>query len=419
MKLFIPWGKGTIGIDIPYENVAGVVRPKEVEIEDERSTMIRAIENPIDSQDFMNFLSDAKDVLFIVNDGTRATPTARILEIIYDKIKDKNITFLIACGTHRAPTEEEYGFIFGGLLGKFRERIHAHDARCEKDMVFLGKLTNGTEIYVNRMITKAHKIVIIGHVEPHYFAGFTGGRKAILPGIASYKTIEMNHCHATSEAAQPMVLKGNPVAEGMEEAARLLSHKSIFSIQTVLTTDRKLYAAFVGDLFTSFDMAVQTAGKLYSAPLKEKGNIVLSANPYPKDINLYQSQHALENAKLAVERQGIIILVSKCWDGIGNPCFLELLDKVESLEEITTILKQGYKLGYHKAARIMRMKDYAELWAVTDLEDEVIQSAKMIPYHDIQKAVNDAMERIESKGKEPRVVVMPGGGTTVPYLQER
>ena len=269
MKLDIPYGKDSVSIDIPDENIAEVIRPNEVEVEDESSIIKNAINNPMNSKGFEEFLSDAKDVLFIVNDGTRDTPTAEVLHVVYDKIKDKNLKFLIATGTHRAPTEEEYRLIFGHLLGQLRERIHVHDAKKEKDMVYLGKTSRGTMILLNRLCIEADKIVAINSVKPHYFSGFTGGRKSFVPGIASYKTIEMNHSHAVSEASQSMALKGNPVAEDMDEAVGFLKSEKIFSIQTVLTGDHRLYAAFAGDLFESFDRAIKMAEKLFFVPLKE------------------------------------------------------------------------------------------------------------------------------------------------------
>ncbi|MEE9117200.1 MAG: lactate racemase domain-containing protein, partial [Calditrichia bacterium] len=161
MRLDIPYGKGSISISIPDENLAGVIRPNEVKIGNERDTIIKAIQNPINSKNFEEFLSDAKDVLFIVNDGTRPTPTSKILDIIHDKFQEKDIKFIIATGVHRAPTEDELEFIFGKHLEYLRDKIHIHDAKKDEDMVFIGKSKNGTEMWVNKLGVEAHKIVII------------------------------------------------------------------------------------------------------------------------------------------------------------------------------------------------------------------------------------------------------------------
>jgi nickel-dependent lactate racemase len=414
MEVEIPYGKEHIRVEIPDEFVADIITSEGVECGFEEDIIQDALSHPINSPTLEGFLEGGKRVLLIVNDGTRATPTSRILDEIWERIEGCNPHFLVAAGTHRAPTEEELKVIFGSHLGDIRERIHIHDSQNSADMVHVGTTKLGTELFINKLAIESDRIVTINSVKPHYFAGFTGGRKSFLPGIAAYESVERNHSHAVSEKAQPMALAGNPVAEDMEDATNLLDRKKIFSIQTVSTPDHRLYFATAGELSGSFAQAVERARVVYSAPLKEKGNIVLTVAPYPMDINLYQSQHAIENAKLALEKPGIIILITKCWDGIGNPSFLELLDRVKIQDDVERILDEGYRLGYHKAARIMKMKRYAELFAVTDLADETVLRAKMRPYQDLQKAVNDAIEHVRSRGLKPRVVVMPAGGITVP-----
>jgi len=417
MQVDIPYGNEvvTIDLDCPCQ----VLEPNEVEIGDEGEVLSTALEHPMSSVPFPEFAARTKRLLIIVTDATRPTPTARILERLYPSLsRHRDLHFMVAAGTHRAPTPEEQRTIFGQFYTEFRDRIHVHDARNEEELVHVGATSRGTEVRFNKQVIEADGILTINNVKPHYFAGFTGGRKSFLPGVAAYSTIEMNHSHALSEAAQPMALEGNPVAEDMEEAARLLGNKPVFSIQTVVTPDHRLYAVFAGELFSSFRAATKAATTLDCAPLKRKGNIVLTANQYPMDINLYQAQHALENAKLALDPPGVTVLISKCWDGVGNDAFLKLLDRVETPADIERVLGKGYRLGYHKAARMMGMKRYTELWLVSDLEDEVARRGKMEPYHDIQKALDDAVALMKGKGREPSVVVMPNGGMTVPLVRD-
>jgi len=325
-----------------------------------------------------------------------------------------DLKFLIATGVHRAPSEEEYRFIFGDTYEVFRRRVYAHDARKDEDMVYLGKSKNGTEMYINKLVPEYKNILVIGSVEPHYFAGYTGGRKSFLPGVASFKTIEMNHKLALSDDARSLALDGNPVNEDMVDAMNVLKDLNIFSIQTILTGDHKLFAVTAGDLHKSFDAAINYSNQIFCVPLKQKGNIVISAAPYPMDIDLYQSQKALDNGKLALEDDGIIILISKCRTGIGEDGFLELLCKSDSPKKIFEILDVEYKLGYHKAAKMAQIGIRAEMWAVTDLDDDIIKKAMLKPYSDIQTAIDDAVRIIKSKGKKLKVVVMPYGSLTVP-----
>ncbi|UCF07333.1 MAG: nickel-dependent lactate racemase [Thermoplasmata archaeon] len=413
MKLEIPYGRDSVTIEISDKNLAGMVRPNVVDIGDEEETIKDAVNNPVNSKDFNEFLGDAEDVLFIVNDATRPTPTSKILGIIYGDIKDKNIRFIIATGVHRAPTDEEMEFIFGRYLNEFKERIHIHDARKEEDMVHIGTSKNGTEMFVNRMGVEAHKIVIISSVEPHYFGGYTGGRKSFLPGIASYKTIEQNHKYAMRKEAQPLVLEGNPVAEDMEDAIKTILDKEIFSIMTVLDRHQNIYAATAGHIHDSFHAAVAKANEVFAVEIEEKADIVVSVAPFPMDVDLYQSQKAIENAKMAVKEGGIIILVSKCREGIGEDAFYKLLSSSRDPHQVMDTIDKGYKLGYHKAARIVEASLVGELWAVTCLPDEVIEKAFMKPYKTVQEAVDAALTR---EGEEAKILVLMDGSVTVPML---
>jgi len=271
-------------------------------------------------------------------------------------------------------------------------------------------------MHINTSVPEIRNVLIIGSVEPHYFAGYTGGRKSFLPGVASYKTIEMNHKLALSDDARSLALDGNPVHEDMVDAMKVLENINIFSIQTVLTGDHELYAVTAGDLLKTFDAAIEAAKTIYCVPLRQRANIVISAAPYPMDIDLYQSQKALDNGKLALEDDGILIVVSKCRMGVGEATFLDLLTKAESCQGVLDILDDEYKLGYHKAAKMAQIGIRAQMWAVTDLDENIIKKAKLKPYFDIQTAVNDAIQVIKASGKQPRIVVMPSGSLTIPYL---
>jgi len=415
MQVDIPYGKEKIKVQIPEP--CDVLVPNKVSIKDQDKLIENALENPIGFDSYDEFAENADRLLVIVNDATRPTPTSKILRYLLPVLSSHpDVKFLVATGVHRAPTEEGYRFIFGDTYEAFRRRVYAHDARKDEDMTYLGKSKNGTEMYINKLVPEYRNILVIGSVEPHYFAGYTGGRKSFLPGVASYKTIEMNHKLALSDDACSLALDGNPVNEDMIDAMNVLKDLNVFSIQTILTGDHKLYAVTAGDLIKSFDAAIEYAHQVFCVPLKQKGNIVIAVAPYPMDIDLYQSQKALDNGKLALEDDGIIILVSKCRDGVGEGAFLELLGKADSPKKILDILGDEYKLGYHKAAKMAQIGIRAQMWAVTDLDDDTIKKSQLKPYSDIQSAVDDAVEVIKKKGKKPRTVVMPSGSLTVPLI---
>ena len=413
MKIKIPYGKEKEIVDIPQENVSAVVYPNEVEVGPPIDTLNTAIENPINSVSFSQFLSDARDVLFLVNDGTRPTPTSKVLELIYERIKDKNVKFLVATGIHRAATEDEYQLIFDEYYTEFKDRIFMHDAKADDEMLYVGESKNGTEMWINRMGMEAHKIITIGSVEPHYFAGYTGGRKSFLPGIAGYKTVEQNHKYALRPEAQALALEGNPVHEDMIDALDTIVDKEIFSIQTVLDRERRIFAATAGHINDSFLAAVEKANEVFCVELVEKADIVVSVAPYPMDVDLYQSQKALDNGKLALKENGILIMVSKCRTGVGPPTFFKLLSSCDSPQEVLDKIDREYKLGYHKAAKMAEIATWSEMWGVTDLDDRDMENIFIKPFHSIQQAINKA---IEKKGPDAKIILLMEGSITVPML---
>lgn len=412
MRIDIPYGRdGKIPLELP--DSAEVVYPNSVPKRDEGEVLRSALENPVDSPGFQEFVSGCKNTLVIVNDATRPTPTARVLSLIWEDLSKIPHRFIVATGVHRASTEEELKEIFGDLYPEVRDNVIMHDARREEDMVHIGTSKNGTEMYVNRAGVEADEIVIIGSVEPHYFAGYTGGRKAFLPGIASFKTIEQNHKYALRPESSALALDGNPVHDDMIDALKTISEKPIFSIMTVLDGDHRIYAATAGHIHGSFYAAIDRANDVYCVPVSRRAELVISVAPYPMDIDLYQSQKALDNGKLALADGGVLFLVSKCRDGIGECAFVDLLASCESPDETLRQLDDGYELGWHKAGKMAEIAVRGEMWACTDLEDSVLDSCFIGARSDLQAAVDEAMSRF---GPQAHVVVLMSGSMSVPKI---
>jgi nickel-dependent lactate racemase len=414
MILQVPYGKDSqLKAEIDEQRLAGVIEPNEVKIGDETETIRQALANPIGSKSLKEFLKDAKDVLFIVNDATRPTPTARVLDIIEQDFAGYPVSFIIATGIHRAPTEEEYVQIFSEkYYTKYKDRIFCHEGRKSEDMVLLGKSKNGTEMWVNRRGVDAHKIVIISSVEPHYFAGYTGGRKSFLPGIASYKTIEQNHKLALKPEACALKLKGNPVHEDMIDALSVVK-KEVFTINTVLDKKHRIYAAAAGDIYKSMEQAVAKADDVFVAKIPEKTDIVVSVVKFPSDIDLYQAQKGIDNAKYALKEGGILILIAKCRMGIGEESFVNLLSSASSPKDALDRIEQKFVLGYHKAAKMAEVGMWAQTWAVTDLEPKLLEKIFIRPFSSFQAALDAALAE---KGKNAKVLVLLDGSLTIPHV---
>ena len=414
MDIRVPYGKKEVAVTIEDARFAGSVYPNEVEIGDENDVLRGALDKPFGSASFDEFLSDADDLIVIVNDRTRPTPTAKVLELVHPRLERiPNVTFIIATGVHRPPTAEEYTEIFGDLYETYKDRVIAHDARKPDDMVYLGKSTNGTEMYVNRHVTEASKIMIIGSVEPHYFAGYTGGRKSFLPGVASYETIEQNHKYALLAAAQPLALDGNPVHEDMVDAIKCIADHDIFTIMTVLDREHRIYAATAGDIDEAFYAAIDKAHDVFSVTIDGKADVVVAVAPYPMDVDLYQSQKALDNGKLALKDGGVLVLVAECRSGVGEEAFVKLLSSADTPEAVMKKIDEGYKLGYHKAAKMAEIAMWADMWAVSELDPDVLRSIFIEPYPTLQEAIDEAVAR---KGEDAKVLFLMAASMTVPRV---
>lgn len=361
---------------------------------------------------FERFLSLPGNVLVIVNDGTRPTPTRFVMDAIGPALEKEDVSFLIATGSHRAPYESEYDFIFGSWYKVFKDRVFVHDCHAMDDMDYYGRTSRGTELYLNKLVKKASKVIVIGSVEPHYFAGYTGGRKAFLPGVAAYSSIEHNHKMALSPEAKTLALEGNPVHDDLMEAMTLVKCP-VYSIMTVLDRNHEIDTVTAGDITVSFNDAVKAADRIFTAPLKEKADIVVTVAPYPMDVDLYQSQKAIDNAKLALKDGGTMILVSACREGIGGEAFVRLLSSASTPDEVLKKIAEGFKLGYHKAAKMAEVFKWATVEAYSAIDDDKLRSIFITPVHDLQKAIDDAIAKY---GPQSKVVFMPDGSVTVPMV---
>jgi nickel-dependent lactate racemase len=410
MFLKLPYGEGgLLKAKVPDENLAGIVGPHEVHCAPDE--IERALSKPF-GRSLDSFLNDAEDVVFLVNDGTRPTPTSKVLDALASHMDLKKARYLIATGAHRGPTEGELKFIFGDHLDELRNRIVVHDARHSK-CVHLGVSKNGTDMDVNEVAVNADRLIIITSVEPHYFAGYTGGRKSFLPGVASFRTIEQNHRLAMRPEAQTLVLDGNPVHEDMMDALSVVK-KEIFSIQVVLDRHQRIYKAAAGDLHKAFRQAVDWADEVFSITIKQRYDAVITVAPYPMDVDLYQSQKAIDNAKWALKDGGTLILVAKCREGMGEETFAKQLSSSPDKKKVLKNLEKEYKLGYHKAAKVADIMCRADLWAVTALDPQRIRDMGLVPFGTLQEAV-DSLLREKPKAQ---ILVLLDGSVTVPKVRE-
>jgi nickel-dependent lactate racemase len=382
-----------------------------------------ALERP--SGGLREFLAEAESpLLVVVNDATRPTPSAEVLRVIRSDLdawlgrQGREASFVIATGTHRSALPEEVDTLFGADFARaHKQRIFSHDAKDESQLVTIGQTSRGIGIQVNRLLAEAKSVILINSVEPHYFAGYTGGRKSLFPGLAGYDTVWANHKLSMQDGSETLVLEGNPVHEDLEDAlAAGIEGKRVYGIQMVLDKEHHIGYAAAGSLEEAFRSAVAVAEKQFVLDIPRLYEVVVAVAPHPMDCNLYQTNKAIQSGSVAVKDGGILIFVSQCPFGLGeNQTLYDMLAAADSpAAAFHRANVEEYRLGVQQAARIASILQRADIWAVTSLPDEQVQAIFMHPYDDVQTAVNAALE---AQGPDAEVVFFTEASITVPRLR--
>jgi nickel-dependent lactate racemase len=407
MNITLQYGREPLVTDLPDD--AEVAAPARVPKRNEGEVIAAALAHPVNGPTFDEFLAAPGPLLVVVNDGARPTPTARILKHIGARLP-ADARLVVATGNHEPPTAAELEFIFGPFLPQVRDRLHIHRSRDEAAHVTFGVTPRGTDVRFDRVLAEAERVLIFGSLEPHYFAGYTGGRKAFLPGVAGRETILANHQHALHPGSAPGALAGNPVHEDMLDACALVTGKTILSLQIVLDDGGDIYAATAGDLTASFEAALAHARAVYEIPIAAPADIVVTVSPPPLDATLYQAHKAIENAKGGLKPGGLMILVAPCREGVGDDEFLQVMKHFRTPAELLAHKGMETHGGWHKAVKIAELAAESELWAVTDMDAGTLAAAFMKSYRDLPRALADA--RAARPGA--RILVMTNGSMSVP-----
>ena len=416
MKL--KYGKEEIRLPIEDKNIIKILNLEKQEVLLNPENRLRELlKNPIGCPSLREliFQKKASKILIIVNDITRPTPYKIILSPLLDElhqagIKKENIIFMIATGIHRDNSEEEIKNIFGeDLVNTYKFINHNADS---PDLDYRGKLKSGNELWVNSIVSETDFIITTGVIVPHYFAGFSGGRKSILPGICGRKTIEANHAQMVYHNARAGNLKGNPVHEEMQEAAEKVGVD--FNINVVTDENHKIIEMVAGELLTSWQYGVEVCKQIYICPIKKKAEVVIaSAGGYPKDINVYQAQKALNNAYQAIKPGGTIILTAECLEGYGEATFEKWIEEANTPDDIIKRLKNKFVLGGHKAYAIAKLTKEVEVILISSLPPEKARKLFFIPMENISQAIEYIKEKY---GEDFQAYILPSGNTVVPFF---
>ncbi|MGN1015846.1 MAG: nickel-dependent lactate racemase [Faecousia sp.] len=369
--------------------------------------------NPIGTPRLRELARGKKKVTLVTSDHTRAVPSKLTLPILLREIREGNpdadITILIATGLHRPTTEAEQRRMFGDAIVD-HEKIVVNQAFQDEDFAYVRSLPSGAELWVNKAALDCDLLITEGFIEPHFFAGFSGGRKSILPGICNAATVNENHsCKAISSPYSTTgVLAHNPIHEDMVCAARAVNVQFILNV--ALNGEKKVIAAFAGDLEEAHATGVSFVRKLAQCP-SVTGDIVITSNGgYPLDQNLYQSPKAVSTAEACCADGGVIIMCASCFDGMGGTHFEKLIVRgtVDEIDEYLSKIPPKETIPEQWCAQIYSriLKKHRIILVTTYLDHELVRKANMIPASSPDEALAMAYEMM---GKDARVVVIPDG----------
>jgi lactate racemase len=419
MEIDLSFGKNYLSLEIDEEkNLLGVITPNEPHgVHDPLGAIQEALANPMGSPTLTSLVKRKKpqSIVIVVNDSTRPTPYKYMLPPMMEELHNAGVTpeqikFIIATGSHRANTDEENRAIFSDEYVE-KYTFISHD--CKKNLVSLGKLADGSEFMVNRHVAEADMVITTGLIQVHYFAGYSGGRKSILPGVVGKELITFNHSKMTDPRACAGNYWDNPVHWIMIEAARKIGVDFILNVVT--NSQKKVVKAVAGELDQAWLAGVEFCDHMNIVSIKEPADVVIaSAGGYPKDINVYQSQKALENAHPATKNGGTIILIASCPEGLGEKTFQEWVEEAKTLDDIFERFQQGFKLGGHKAFAIAQVLKEKEVILISDLGKEVTEGMFMR----YAKDLDEAMAYVKEKhGDEYKAYVMPQAGMVLPVVR--
>lgn len=417
MKTFsIPYYTSSLPLHVDEKNLKAVLtsRTDSYDAGKTEAELVRdALAHPIGTPRLRELAKGKHTVVIVTSDHTRAVPSKLTLPILLEEIRagspDADITILIATGLHRPTTEEEQRRMFGDEIVD-HEKIAVNKAFEDNDFEYVCGLPSGAELWVNKLALHCDLLITEGFIEPHFFAGFSGGRKSILPGICNAATVNENHSYKAiaSPYAATGVLEHNPIHEDMVYAARKVNVQFIMNV--ALNAEKKVIAAFAGDLEQAHAEGVAFVRSLAQCPSVE-GDIVITSNGgYPLDQNLYQSPKAVATAEACCRDGGVIIMCASCCDGMGGTHFEKLIVRgtVDEIDSYLSTIPPKETIPEMWCAQIFSriLKKHKVILVTTYLDHEMVRKANMIPASSPDEALEMAYQMM---GRDAEVVVIPDG----------
>jgi len=415
MKVSLKYGEKQLQLEVPDHTEILSPKTEFPSVDDPFGEVRRALDNPIASPTLTQVVENMKPrkIAILVSDLTRPSPSHIIVPPILEElnragVKREQIKIVFGLGFHRKMSEEEMKKAVGEEVFERYECINHDIDNC----VYIGETSRGTPVEVFRPVIESDLIIATGNLELHWFVGYSGGYKALLPGVCSKRTIEKNHSLMLSENA----IAGNinsPVRLDIEEAGAMTNVR--FIVNVVLNSKKQIIKAVAGHPIAAHREGVKYIDAMYKVPIAKKYDVVIaSCGGFPKDINLYQAQKGLDNASHAVKDDGTIVLVAECREGFGERTFEEWMRKAKSPDEPLQWIRSNFVLGGHKAVGFCRVLKKADIFLCSSMDENVVREIFMTPFIDPQRAIDAALEK---HGKSASVLLMPYANSTLPMLE--
>ena len=416
------YGHGTKEFEYNEADILKVVRTKDfTPMQDVEHQVLQAVENPIGSPALSEIIKPGDTVAFICNDPTRVANSDIFMPILVNEmnrlgVPDENMRIVFSLGTHRAMTDAEMVEQVGAEVAG-RLKMYNSIATNQDDFEYFGETSFGMPVWINKLLCDVDHVILTGTIVHHYFSGYGGGRKAVLPGCAAMETVRKNHSWMLDPRAGLGQMEGNPCYDDqMEGVALFAKNRSLFLFNAVLNAKHEFLKIFAGDYIKAHKEACRFVDEVYGCEIPREADLVIaSCGGYPKDINVYQMQKTMDNAMCAVREGGVVVLLAECIEGSGSAKLEETFKRLKTAAAIREELENNFQIGANKAFAITRPLGKAKFILVTALDPEMAKSMLFTATTDnVEDAI--AMAKTILGNEHPSTILMPEGSLTVPRV---
>ena len=412
IKIDLPYGHDTIAVQVPSGKLVGVFLPRPLApVSDPAKALRDALAHPVSSPRLRDLAAHARRAAIAIEDATRPVPNALLLDAVMAELEaggmlPEHAVVIVATGLHRPMSDQELACALGRWFGVVA--CENHDANDSQRLTHLGTTGLGTEILLNRSFLEADLRITTGDVEYHQFCGYGGGVKCVYPGLADAAAIRTNHSRMDLPGTGPGCLDGNPVRQEIEEVGRMAEVR--FNISVALDAEHRIVAVRAGDPHLSFREACRFIDEMYAVEVPRRADLVIaSPGGHPKDIDLYQSQKAIEEATQVVEPGGNVLVTARCEEGSGSGLFEAWMQEACTADEIIHRIRESFIMGGHKAYQIAREVQRANVHLYSEIPPGRVRSWMMTPVRSMPD-----IDRLIARSRS--VLVLPQATLVRAYL---